>query len=121
MNSESPPERTSLAYLVAVLGAFLVVAGLVAAMRHYVKPPAAGEDRIVVRTKALADLRAEEAQALNQPAWLDQAKGLVRLPIGSAMSLAERSWQNPPAARSNLIARVEKANYVPPPPANPFE
>jgi hypothetical protein len=30
------------------------------------------------------------------------------------MKLAGREWQNPAQARSNLIARVEKANYVPP-------
>jgi hypothetical protein len=38
----------------------------------------------------------------------------VRLPIAEAMKLALRDWQNPAAARSNLIARVEKATAVPP-------
>jgi hypothetical protein len=38
------------------------------------------------------------------------------LPIENAMQLAEREWQNPSAARSNLISRVEKATFVPPPP-----
>jgi hypothetical protein len=38
----------------------------------------------------------------------------VRLPINEAMKLALREWQNPAAARSNLIARVEKATAVPP-------
>jgi hypothetical protein len=55
-------------------------------------------------------LRAAEAQALNTPAWIDKGKGLVRLRIQDAMQLVEREWgQNPAAARSNLIARVEKA------------
>jgi hypothetical protein len=121
MSSSSSSERGSLAYLTAILGSFLVMGILVAAMRHYVKVPAAGEDRVAIRSKALAELRAEEAQALNQAGWLDQTKGLVRLPIGTAMGLVEKSWQNPAAARSNLISRVEKAYYVPPPPANPFE
>ena len=38
----------------------------------------------------------------------------MRLPIAEAMKLALREWQNPAAARSNLIARVEKATAAPP-------
>ncbi len=51
----------------------------------------------------------------------DQSKGMVRLPLKSAMDLSLRLWQDPAAARSNLIARVEKAFYVPPPPPSKFE
>ena len=73
-----------------------------------------------MRKKALADLRAAEASELDSYGWVDQAKGVVRLPIAEAMKLALRDWQNPAAARSNLIARVEKATAVPPPaPAKP--
>ena len=46
--------------------------------------------------------------------WVDQPKGVVRLPIAEAMQLTLRDWQNPAAARSNLIARVEKATAAPP-------
>ena len=59
-------------------------------------------------------MRAAEAGALESYGWVDQAKGVVRLPIAEAMRLALRDWQNPAAARSNLIARVEKATAVPP-------
>jgi len=48
----------------------------------------------------------------------------VRLPIAEAKKLALRDWQNPAAARSNLIARVEKATAAPPKAPekpNPFE
>src|SRR5256885_1650986 len=39
-----------------------------------------------------------------------------------SMRLVERSWQNPPAARSNLLERVAKAYPPPPKPApSPFE
>jgi len=66
------------------------------------------------RAKALADLRAAEADALNNVGWVDQGKGVVRLPIAEAMKLVERKWQNPPEARKDLIARVEKATALPP-------
>jgi hypothetical protein len=116
--------RTRTAYVLAVLGAFLIVAALVWAMQRYTQPPPLSQDRVALRKKALAELRAAEASELTSYGWVDQAKGVVRLPIEDAMKLALREWQHPPAARSNLIARAEKAAAVPPPaPAkpNPFD
>ena len=107
-------ERAQLAYLAGILGACLIVAALVWAMQRYSQPPPLGEDRIALRKKALADLRAAEASELESYGWVDQAKGVVRLPVAEAMKLALRDWQNPAAARSNLIARVEKATAIPP-------
>ena len=115
MNSQPAPERTALAYIIGILGSFLIVAGLVWAMQYYMQPAPLGADRAAERAKALAELRAAEADALEHAAWLDQTKGLVRLPIADAMQIVERDWgQNPAAARSNLISRVEKATALPP-------
>jgi hypothetical protein len=117
-------ERLVLAYLVGILGAFLIVGLLVWAMFYVIKPPPLGEDRAVVRAKALADLRAAEAEALHTVGWVNPALGIVRLRIEDAMNMVEREWQNPPAARSNLLARVEKATAPPPKPPeapSPFE
>jgi hypothetical protein len=120
MNSQPARERTGVAYFVAILGSFLIVAALVWAMQRYTQPPPLGEDRVALRKKALAELRAAEASELDTYGWVDQGKGIVRLPIKEAMKLALREWQNPAAARSNLIARVEKATALPPPaPAKP--
>ncbi len=120
MNPQTAPERTGLAYLIGILGSLLIVAALVWAMQRYTQPSPLGEDRIAMRKKALADLRAAEATELESYGWVDQTKGVTRLPINEAMKLALRDWQNPAAARSNLIDRVEKATFVPPPaPAKP--
>ena len=108
--------KTRAAYAVAILGAFLIVAALVWAMRHYTRPAPLNANRAAERAKARAEIRAAETDALNNVGWIDPAKGLVRLPIVDAMNLVEREWQNPAAARSNLIARVDKANPPPPPP-----
>ena len=124
MNAQPARERTGVAYLLGILGAFLIVAALVWAMQRYTQPPPLGQDRAALRKKALAELRAAEATELGSYGWGDQAKGVVRLPIEDAMKLTLRAWQNPAAARSNLIARVEKATAVAPaPPAkpNPFD
>jgi hypothetical protein len=124
MNGQSSRERFWFVYAIAILGAFLIVAGLVWAMRHYTKAPPLGENRAAERGKALAELRGVEKEALENTAWIDQGKGIVRLRIEDAMRLVEREWQNPGVARSNLIARVEKATAAPPKPPekpSPFE
>ena len=118
MNSESNnccSCKTKLAYGLAVLGAFLIVGALVFAMQNYTKTEPLNANRAAERAKALGELRATEADAISSVAWIDQSKGLVRLRIEDAMKIVERNWQNPAAARSNLIERVEKATYVPPP------
>ena len=122
MENQPASDRPGLAYVIAILGAFLIVAILVWAMVHYTQPAPLGQERATARAQALAELRAAEADALNNTGWIDQGKGLVRLRIDDAMKIVEREWQNPAAARSNLIARVEKANPPPPKPApSPFE
>ncbi len=125
MSSQPTPPRTSWVTTLAVLGAFLIVAALVGAMRHYTQPPPIDGKRAAERSKDLAEMRAANAQALNTTAWIDKSKGLVRLRIQDAMKIVEREWgSDPAAARSNLIARVEKATAPPPKPKaapNPFE
>jgi hypothetical protein len=122
MNGETRNERSALAYAIAVLGAFLIVGLLVWAMLHYTQPAPLGANRAAERAKALAELRAAENDAQNNLGWVDQSKGIVRLKIEDAMKIVQRDWSsNPSAARSNLIARVEKATAVVAPPPSPFE
>jgi uncharacterized protein YdaU (DUF1376 family) len=118
------PQRATFAYALGILGSLLIVAWLVWVMHRYTQSAPLGEDRKAMRAKNLSELRGAEHEALTTTAWIDQPKGIVRLRIQDAMALVERAWQNPPAARSNLIARVEKATFVPPPPPaqpSPFE
>ena len=126
MNSQSTDCnccKKGLVYGAATLGAFLIVALLVWAMRHYTQPAPLNASRAAERATALAELRAAEAESLHSTAWLDQGKGVVRLRIEDAMRMVEDEWgRDPAAARSDLIARVEKATAVPPPaPAKPSQ
>ncbi len=107
------------AYVIGVLGAFLIVAGLVWIMYSYTRPAPLGTERADARKKALTEMLAENEEVLNNPnyVWQDPAKGIVRMPIARAMELSLKLWQNPAQARTNLIARVEKATAVTPPPA----
>jgi hypothetical protein len=112
LNTEPAPDRSTCSYILAALGSFLIVAALVWAMHRYTQPPPLGEDRAAARAKALGEIRATEADALEHAGWVDQQKGIVRLPIEVAVNMVEQNWG--PAARSNLITRVEKATAPPP-------
>lgn len=111
------------AYAIAIIGAFLIIAGLVAAMRHYTRIEPLNANRAAERSKAFTEMRAAETDALNNTGWIDQNKGIVRLRVAEAMKIVEQQWgRNPVAARKDLISRVEKATAVPPPaPAKPSE
>ena len=119
--------RNSLCLVLAIAGTFLIVAALVFVMRQYTQPPPLGQTRIVERKKFLAEVQAANAEGLNNYAWQDPAKGLLRLPITNAMELTIREYHNAAAARSDLTARANKAFEPPPPPpkqpekANPIE
>ena len=89
-------------------GCFLFVA-LVAIVRLSIPVPAIDADRATLRSKGLAEIRAAETAALAQPGWVDQDRGIVRLPIADALRIYEQAARNPAAARADLIARAGKA------------
>jgi len=102
-------ERTVWPIGVGFVIASLLFAAIVGVVKFSTTVPAVDADRAAARSKALAEIRATETQALNHAGWIDENRGLVRLPISVAMELSEREWQNPAAARADLTARVEKA------------
>ncbi|MCX6903856.1 MAG: hypothetical protein NTW03_10360 [Verrucomicrobia bacterium] len=82
-------------------------------MYHYTQPSPPDQVYWAERKRNLAELKARDRDLLENYGWLDEQRGLVRLPISRAMELTAREWQNPAVARSNLLFRVEKA--APPP------
>jgi hypothetical protein len=111
-------------YFIAIAGTFLLVAWLVSFMRKSAEPPPLGANRAEERRRARAESSMAAVEVLNNYGWADQGKGIVRMPISNAMVLTVREWQNPAAARSNLVALAERsavAAPVAPPPPNPFE
>ena len=122
MNSENKTCcscATKCAYAAAILGAIFIVVFLNRQLKHHLQAPAIEVNRAEERAKALAEIRNTEKDALDNSGWIDQSKGIVRLKIDDAMALTESKWKNPAAARSDLLARVEKANPPPPPPPPP--
>jgi len=109
MNYETPnPNRASGAALGFIIASLIFIA-LVALVKFSLKVPAIDADRAAVRAQALAEIRAAETTALGQAGWIDEPRGIVRLPVDTAIQLAGREWKNPASARADLIAREEKA------------
>lgn len=117
MNSKITNERPVWHVGLGFMVASLLFAALVLILKCSTPAPAIDADRAAERSKDLAEIRVAESQALNHAAWIDQQRGLVRLPIDVAMQLAVQEGQNPAQARTNLINREEKA--VAPAPAAP--
>jgi hypothetical protein len=98
----------------------LVFIVLCAAVRFLTTAPDIDAAAGAKRSQALATIRGTEYTNLNQVAWIDQARGIVRLPIDTAMELTVQAWQNPAQARADLIEREKKATApAPVTPAKP--
>ncbi len=119
MSSESKSScAAKMAYVVAVLGAILIVVFIDRQLKKYTAAPPVDEGRAAERAKDLAEIRNTEADALANTGWIDQSKGIVRLRIDDSINLMVSTWgKNPAAGRSNLLERVAKAYPPPPPPA----
>ena len=94
---------------IGLLLASIVFIAVTLVVQLSVNVPAINADRATERSKALAEIHATEAAALNNPGWIDQQRGFVRLPIDTAIKVAEQNGKNPAQARADLIARAEKA------------
>jgi hypothetical protein len=112
------------AWIVGALGTLLIMVVLVGVMIRVTRPEDLAAARARERRQFLQEVRQAEAQAVASYAWVARDKGFVSVPIDRSMELVLAEWQNPAAARSNLIARVAKAKEPPPKPpepANPYE
>ena len=100
-------------YVIAALGALLIMAIIVGLTRRYTQPAPLGADRAALRKTALIELRGQENKELNEYGWVDQAKGIVRLPVERSMQIVVQNGKDTAALRSLIEARVKKANEKP--------
>jgi len=115
MNSTASRTSSGI-YFLAALGTLLIVGAMAWWLYSRTRPAVLNQARIEERRKNLREITDTSAEALNTYGWQDQPKQVVRLPITNAMDLIIREWKNPAVGRSNLLARVDKANPPPPPP-----
>lgn len=96
-------------YGVILLGAFLLMAYFVRGMLQDFPRRPVNQARAEQRLEGRDKLAAASAEALTQPGWADEARGLVRLPIARAMEMVVQIYQDPEAGRAILMERAEKA------------
>ena len=118
MNSTEPSKTSGLAYAIAILGTFVILYGLVRVMQHYTRPAPPTQARALERRSFLKELQAADQDALTTYGEVNKSKGFYRVPIKRAEEIVLKEWQNPVAARSNLVARADKMAAKE---ANPFE
>ena len=103
--------RASGAALGFIIGVVILVA-TTAVLKLSVAAPAIDADRDEVRTKALAEISVAEEKALNTLTVADSQRGIVHLPIESALKLAAQKWPDAAAARADLASRLEKSTVA---------
>ena len=106
-----------------VIASFIIMA-LVVIVKYSVAVPAIDADRDAAIHQSLMEIRSNEVVSLDNPGWIDRQRGIVRLPIDTALRLAAQEWRDPARARADLLKREQKATAPVAPPAaqpNPFE
>jgi len=93
-----------------IIGTLMIVGVLINAMIKYTTPAPLNADRAAFRAKNLVELRAANTDALTTYGYVDQQRGVVRLPIDEAMKLTITEWKDSAAGRKILLERQAKAS-----------
>jgi hypothetical protein len=115
MNSDSYQSKTGVgAYVLAFIFTFLIVGFLVHLMQVRTTAPTISATRSAERMQIMTEFQAANGPLVETYGWQDEPKGFIRVPIERAKELVLQEWQNPEAARSNLMARAA-IEFAPPP------
>jgi hypothetical protein len=123
-NRPAVAQFSSAVWIVAAVGTLGIMAFLVWVLIRTTAPEDLTVARAAERRGFLEAARKADAQAIATYGWQDKQRAIVRLTVERAMELAVKEWQDPAAARSNLIERVTAATAPlpqPEPPPNPYE
>jgi hypothetical protein len=116
-NSPGPFKLT--VYGLVIAACFFVMFYMVRSAYRESNPQPINHARALERAKIRQEVAGKAMTNLTTVGWVDQAKGIVRLPIDRAMKMTVEAYQNPDAARSNLVARSKQSEK--PAPVQSFE
>ena len=105
MTVESSNRASGAAMAFGLAVVLFVIIGLAA--KFCIKVPAVDAVHGSDIAKALADLRASEDKSLNSLGWVDQQRGIVRLPID--MAIRQAAKEDAAQIRADLKTRAENA------------
>lgn len=90
MNKPNPESFNKSKYNLATLLIFVLIGAvaLAAVIAYYGNKPAPLNYEIIAERKAkLADVNAKQSEIISSYAWVDKAKGVVRIPVERAMNI----------------------------------
>ena len=109
-----------------VLGSIVIIMVVLAVAYNVSRPTETVDADIVAqRRKVLADVQAAQADLYNNYSWVDQKKGVVRIPVAEAVKIEAakldtltRGEPEPPARLSLAASPAGFTPPAPPPPAS---
>ena len=120
-NSTPPDVNHASGAAVGFIIASVIFAVLAVIVKLSANVPPIDADRAATISQTLYEIHTNEIASLNSPGWVDKPRGIVRLPIETAMQITATEWRDPAQARADLIARAQKSTAPAPKQANPFE
>ena len=122
MNDNRSIDFRTVVFVIFITAAFFAMPWWIHRHKADAQPP--GYARAEERAAALENVKTNGAAIFSTYDWLNKNEGIVRIPIERAKELAVQEWQNPAAARKEMLARAAKA-FAPPPKqpekVNPYE
>jgi hypothetical protein len=109
MNERRPIDFRTVVFVIFITAAFLALPALMYRERHKAHAQPIGFARAEERSKALNDVKTNGIATLDSYDWRRKDQGIVRIPIERAKQLTVQEWQNPAAARKEMLARVAKS------------
>ena len=116
MNENRTIDFRTVVFVICITAAFLAMPWLIYRERHKTHAKPIGYERADERSAALENVKANGIATLESYGWRNKNEGIVHIPIERAKELTAKEWQDPTAARKDLLARAAKA-FTPPPKA----
>jgi pyridoxine/pyridoxamine 5'-phosphate oxidase len=107
-----------------VVGSIVIIMAVLAVAYWSSRPAQTVDQEIVAeRTANLSDVQAKQADLYNNYSWVDQKKGIIRIPVKDAMGLIaaqlDQATRDKPAAPARMTLAASPAGFTPPAPPAP--
>jgi hypothetical protein len=116
MNERRPIDFRTVVFVIFITAALLAMPALIYRERNKTHAQPLGYERANERAAALENVRTNSAATLDTYGWRNKNEQIVRIPIERAKELTVKEWQDPAAARKQLLSAAAKA-FTPPPKA----
>ena len=122
---DTPPAFTLPSWFLSAAGVVgsIVIIMVVLAVAYWSSQPTQTVDQEIVAERAqnLSDVQAKQADLYNNYSWVDQKKGIVRIPVKDAMGLVaakfDQATRGQPEAPARMTLAASPAGFTPPAPA----